>query len=173
MTDEPKTYTADDPANPNNLVQRDPSTGDPLPHPGGTRMIERESYERVVEGLKIASDAAMHMVRHEPEGPWRALAGKLDQVRRMAVERAGLDLVMKQKETAIVTTSDMGWRQCRDRFREGLRQTSGGCRQLATCFRGDIYWSRMARETDALIAKLNAPAARPAGKLILPDGYRH
>src|SRR5580704_5059008 len=117
MTEETKTYDADDPQNPNNLVVRG-TDGDPIPHPSGTKMLERESYERVVEGLKMASDACVHLAKREPltASVWSDIALMLDKMRRDAVALGGVDLVMKQQETERVRGEPLSWRAARQKF---------------------------------------------------------
>jgi hypothetical protein len=133
----------------NDLVVRG-ADGDPIAHPGGTRMIERESYERVIEGLKISADACMHLAKEERQHgeTWRAIGQTLDRVRLAAVSLAGIGFTMQQRETQMVTGAPLTWRKSRDRFLEGLRQATGGMRQLATCFRGDFQWSIMAQDLE-------------------------
>lgn len=165
----------------NDLVVRG-TDGDPLPDPRGTRMIERESYERVVEGLKMAADACAHLAKHEPKHgeTWKSIGALLDRMRLEAVKLAGLDLTMKQTETQGVRGDPVGWRAARDRFLDGIRQATGGMRQLATCFRGDFTWSFMAQQLEtherqfrALLVGKSAGAA-PAPRLLLPPGFvRH
>lgn len=165
----------------NDLVVRD-SRGDPVLAPDATRMIERESYERVIEGLRISADAAQHLAAREPQaaGLWRATSGKLDQVRRIAVQKAGLGLVLREQETRRKDGGDvMRYKDARARFREGLQQASGGARQLATCFRADIGWSTIGKllediEQSMMLPGLGglSPKATPASGLILPAGYR-
>jgi hypothetical protein len=81
--------------------------GDPVRQ--GSLMNERQSYERVIEGLKIASDAAMHLLKQEGDKPfdWRSIATKLDQARRIAVQYAGLGLVLREKQTEQVRGDPM------------------------------------------------------------------
>lgn len=156
----------------NDLIVRD-SSGDPSRDPRMIAMTERESYERIIEGLKLASDAAAHLARREPENHavWRLLALKLDQMRRIAVGLAGIDLPMRQKETEEVRGEAQQWRPARDRFRQGIRQAAGGMRQLATCFRLDLRWANMARTLEYMQSKMTAAAKRKTASLILPPGY--
>ena len=160
------------------LIDTDPNRGIELDRHGdpvrqGSLMDERQSYERVIEGLKMASDAAVHLVKLEPiyADKWRAIASKLDQARRICVQHAGLGLTMKEKQTADVTGDPMPWRRARDRFKDGLVQASGGLRQLATCFRGELKWSRMAQSLEDLEGKFRRVRAREpvAPRLILPN----
>ena len=158
----------------NDLVVRG-TDGDPLPHPGATRMIEYESYERVVEGLKLAADACMHLAKGEPQhgDTWKAIGALLDQMRLGAVRLAGIGFALRQQETAPVRGDTMTWRQARDRFLDGVRQATGGMRQLASCFRMDVQWSLMAQELERREGHFRAllvgrkPKAPPS-RLILP-----
>lgn len=157
---------------PNKGIQLD-AHGDPIRQ--GTLMIEKESYERVIEGLKIAADASRHLVKSESAnaGQWRGLAVRLDQARKICVQHAGLGLVMKEKETADVRGDPMNWRWARDRFRYGITQATGGCKQMATCHRSDFWWSKMATSLEDLKLKLRPKTAqqltnRNRPKLILP-----
>lgn len=158
------------------------ANGDPVRQ--GSLMDERQSYERVIEGLKMISDACAHLIRHEPLQAeyWRGFLTKFDQARRICVQHAGLGLVMKERETQELRGDPLPWRQCRLRFLEGVEQAAGGCRQLATCHRGDLWWSTMAETLDDLARKLSAmrraavrKAVRPVPReLILPEGFtRH
>lgn len=173
MTDDtqPSAPSPDD----NNLVVRD-AHGNPIPV--GSRMIERESYERIIEGLKQASDAAEHLAGREETARdlWKTVSTKLDQVRRIAVQHAGLGLVMKEHQTKSKVSGDlMAWKDARGRFRMGLIQAAGGMRQLATCFRGDINWSHLALEVEQMRDKVLVPKRaqkKPAPSIILPPGYR-
>lgn len=162
----------------NNLVFRG-ADGDPLPHPSGTRMIEKESYERVIEGLKMSSDACMHLAKQEQRDgqTWKDIGQLLDRMRLEACKLAGLDLTMKQTFTEGARGNPYAWKRARQRFLDGLKQASGGMRQLATCFRGDFRWSLLAQELERreatfralLIGRAHAAPA-PRG-LILPAHY--
>jgi hypothetical protein len=159
----------------NDLVVRDAS-GNPVPL--GTRMIEKESYERIIEGLRMSSDAAQHLAGHEPDsaGAWRSISLKLDQCRRIAVQHAGLGLVIQENETKAKQGGDlMRYKPARQRFREGLQQASGGMRQLATCFRNDITWSAMARQIEDMERTMGgtmpSQGVKSGAGLILPPGF--
>lgn len=167
-----------DPANDPNAI-RLADNGDPMPHPTGTRMIEKESYERVIEGLKMASDACMHLAKQEPKEAvmWQDIGRKLDRLRLAACKLAGLDLTMKQLESQDVRGEAYAWRFARDRLLQGIKQASGGMRQLAVCFRADFQWSVMAQSLERSEKKLRALAVgqRPppqTSPLILPPGFQ-
>jgi hypothetical protein len=164
----------------NNLVVRG-TDGDPLPHPTGTRMIEKESYERVIEGLKMSADACMHLAKQEPQSGqiWKDVGLLLDRMRLEACKLAGLVPAGSQSETAGARGNPYAWKRARQRFLDGLRQATGGMRQLATCFRGDFRWSMMAQQLERREAVFRAllvgrPVNPSEAKLILPPGYvRH
>jgi len=189
MTDDVKTYEADDPNNPNNLVVLG-SDGDPVPHPGGTKMMEKESIERVIEGLKMAEDACQHLAKGETvkASIWLDIAQVLAKMRRDAVALAGAGLAMSQEELHQVRGEAYSWVKARRRFLDGIKQATGGMRQLATCFRGDWNWSFMAQQLERHEQKFkrlllpenrlqpDAQRARrimatPSPKLILPAGF--
>lgn len=166
-----------DTEDPNKGIELD-ANGDPVRQ--GSLMNERQSYERVIEGLKIAADAASHLAAHEPKNhrQWRFFAGNLDQVRRAAVQQGGLGLTMKEKETSEVRGDPMSWRNARARFREGLVQAAGGMRQLATCHRGDFWWSAAATQLEKLEINIRTPKRTRVlpglggSPLILPPGFQ-
>lgn len=149
-------------APPEHLIPTD-ANGDPVRQ--GSLMDERQSYDRIIEGLKISADAAAHLrvIEDESAHQWRLMSQRLDQARRICVQYAGLGLVIKEKQTAVLHGSrHMGWRQARDRFREGLIQAAGGCRQIATCHRGDLWFSNMATSLEELERKIRNPLLMPA-----------
>ena len=150
------------------------------PERQGTLMIERQSYERLIEGLKIAADAAMHMACRaatEAEANSRVrLALHLDKCRLICVEHAGVEDRIGQRQTEVVRGREpMRWREARERLLFGLNQASGGARQLATCFRIDLTWSRTAFMLETLESKVRNPKRMTQhNPLLLPTGYvRH
>lgn len=180
MTDEILDMEGQPAAAPEQFIETD-ANGDPVRQ--GSLMTERMSYERVIEGLKMTSDACAHLIRHEPLKAeyWRGFMTRMDQARRICVQYAGLGLVLQQSETRDLRGEPLPWKQCRQRFLQGIEQAAGGCRQLATCHRGDLWWSQMASTLDDLARKLHAmrraaakQAVQEAPALILPPGYtRH
>lgn len=168
MTEEPK--------NDNNLVVID-DHGDVISQDNGVKLLEKESYERVIEGLKISADAAAHIAFREPEHMdyWHKWRFTLDNVRRAAMHISGLELTMKFEATTDPRGEPMPWRTARDRFRDGLKQASGGMSQLATCHRGDLVYARMARDLGEIQQKVSRATvaktkrAMSSGRLWIPD----
>lgn len=148
--------------NPNdNLIQRD-AQGDIIPL--GTRMIEADSYDRLRDGLRIAAEAAAHIAVHEYRSNnvkganlYAGLARRLDQCRRIAVEYTKIGDAQRERETQEVRSEPMPYFKARKRLRDGLKQASGGMRQLATCHRLDLRFSGMAQSLDEMQRKLTQP----------------
>lgn len=162
---------------PDNLVEVG-SDGDPLPDPNSVRMFERESYERVIEGLKMAAEGASRCARMEKEHTeyWAGFRVRLDQIRRIVIQQAGIGDVIKFNETPISWGGDPGqWTDTRKQFREGIRQAAGGARQMATCQRLDPFWSTQALHLERMVEALNKASmetvrrARAQGSIWVPD----
>ena len=93
-----------------------------------TKMIEIESFERVIEGLKMAADACMHLAKLEPQDceTWKAIGQLLDKVRMQALQLGGIKIAFGSIETMDVRGTPYGWRHARGRFLDGLRQATAG-----------------------------------------------
>jgi len=162
----------------NNLVVRDERTND-IVQDNGSSMNEGQSYERVIDGLKMGAEACAHLVITDAEfgDYWRALRKALDGLRKAAMGVSGLDLTMRFKETADPRGGFLPWREARDRLHEGIKQAAGGMRQLAVSHRGDMVYSRMANDLESMQAKIKAAATQRAkkatrrGQLWIPDSY--
>src|SRR5262245_20558020 len=73
----------------------------------GTLMIERESYERVIEGLKQAADGAQHLTMARQDGSWRNLAKMFDNLRSGVARLGGLMTATQDAvPSQIVTTAN-------------------------------------------------------------------
>ena len=117
----------------------------------GTMMREFESYERIVEGLKIASDGARHMARWKNPDLWNTVAGLLDQLRRAVVKEAGFDRPADSRDSQQVFGGDgITWSDANTRLQSGLKDASAGARQIAVAQRMDLRWQRYANQFDTL-----------------------
>jgi hypothetical protein len=142
----------------------------------GALMIERQSYERVIKSLKSAATACMHLAAreatHEGVDNRRRLALMIDQCRRMCMQHAGIEDPSRASPTEQVRGEPMAFRAARDQLVEGLTQAAGGARQLATCFRIDFVWSRVAYQLEDLVRRIRNPKLmRTPNPLLLPTGY--
>ena len=144
----------------NNLTIRDVN-GDVVSR--GTLMAENESYERIIEGYKIAGDAALHLAAREPDNAnaWRVVATQIDRMRQETIDFSRTAPLVGFRPSTIRTPSkSMTWREARDRLRYGLGQVSGAMRQMATYHRGMIEWSKFASLVETFqerVLKLKAP----------------
>jgi hypothetical protein len=116
----------------------------------GSVMAEFESYERIVEGLKKASDGARNMARFKNPDLWNALAAFLDQLRRAVVQEAGFDRPQDKRESQQVFGGDMSWSDANSRILTGLKDAGAGARQIALGQRMDLRWTRYANQFDAM-----------------------
>lgn len=153
-------------------VERD-ANGDPVRQ--GSLMIEKQAYEQLIAGLRIASEAWMHLAKWEetPEGVAnrRALARQMDLFRRACMQKAGIEDLVKASPTREVRGRPLQWRTARDRLLKGIRRAKGACEQLATCFRMDLFWASCARELERMERNILHPRPRNRS-LVLPPGYR-
>jgi hypothetical protein len=121
-------------------------------HDTGSRMLEIDSFERVVEGLKSASDGCRHLVARRENASWDRLADILDKTRVAVVRLAGMgrpadsDPTKRRKgeDTALPTVDAY------IRVYNGLHAASAAARQLATGHRGDLRWSLYAAQLENL-----------------------
>jgi hypothetical protein len=116
----------------------------------GTLMREFESYERIVEGLKLASDGARNMARWKNPDLWNALAAFLDQLRKAVVQEAGFNRPEDAKDSAQVFGGEMSWTDANSRILNGLRDAGNGARQIALGQRMDLRWTRYANQFDMM-----------------------
>lgn len=140
----------------NDLVVHD-KNGDPVADPLAVRMIEKESYERVVEGLRMAADGCAHIAFQLQEPKWGMLAIQIDKVRVAAVQIAGIEDGLRFRGTDAVRRNPMPFGDAYKRLLDGLKQAGGGMRQLATCFRLDMRWSAMAATIENMERKCRTP----------------
>jgi hypothetical protein len=110
-------------------------------------MLEGDSIDRVVEGLKMAADGCMHLHYHRDDRDdplWQINASAFDALRttlaRMARNRAS-DVT----ETVDPRGAKMKQVEAYERVYEGLKMAGQAARQIATGHRGDITWSKAAR----------------------------
>ncbi len=117
----------------------------------GSLMREFESYERIVEGLKKASDGARHMARWANPDLWNALAQFLDQLRRAVVQEAGFDRPQDRNDSLQVFGGDgITWTDANTRLLTGLKDAGLGARQIAMAQRMDLRWMRYANQFDKM-----------------------
>lgn len=133
------------------MADEDELPKDFLPEPGqgyeekearGSHMTEIESYERLVEGLKMCADAARHLAMHKEALAWSAIADIFDMIRNTTVAMA--DKEGRHNDGAIGGIRPVyvpePWGVAILKMYDGLRQCTGAVRQLATYHRMDERW---------------------------------
>lgn len=117
----------------------------------GTLMSERQSYERVIEGGKLASDGCRNLAAYEHGDSWDALADIMDQLRARCAALSGANSPADAAPSLRkFTSSALTRNESYNRVYEGLGMMAGGARQLAACHRGDVRWSKIAYMAHAL-----------------------
>jgi len=149
--------------------------GDPVMSPLATKMIEIESFERVVEGLKMAADGAAHLtvLDFRSSATWAQRKKILDNVRKVAVQKIGAAQVLAFEETKDVRGTPIEWKAARHRWKEGLRQAAGGMRQMGSVWRQNILYSQIANQLESLAdaAKSDMVSRLKDRGILLPPGY--
>lgn len=147
-----------------------------LPERLGIRMLEGDSIDRVIEGLKMAADGCLHLHYHRDnrEDPlWQINASAFDALRttcaQMARRRAS-----DTTETADPRGARMPQGEAYQRVYEGLKMAGQAARQIATGHRGDLTWSKIARHLEtqrdrlsSLVRTRRIQAAAPS--ILLPN----
>lgn len=119
-----------------------------LPERLGIRMLEGDSIDRVVDGLKMAGDGMMHLAHWRQDFTWEVMARGLDAL------RIKLARLARSRPTDEIPSRDPGGMgtlttiECYERVYDGLSMASRACRQMATGHRGDLRWSKAANDLD-------------------------
>lgn len=139
----------------------------------GTVMAELESWERVIDGLKMASDGARHMARYGKSDECNRFAAYLDQLRRAVIRDGGFD----RPSDATASVVQFGGEgiplpeACR-RVVEGLKMAAAGADQIAQCQRLDMRWVLYAQKFRTL-ADVESKLARQITQRVTDHGFRN
>lgn len=116
------------------------------------RMLEVDSYDRLIEGLKSASDGARNLSPRLQDEMWDVLADLLDKVRVAIARDGGLNRPSDTDRTARKRGSSAALSaiEAYTRVYDGLHAASGAARQLATGHRMDVRWSVYAMHLEKL-----------------------
>lgn len=160
------------------FVDTDQHPGDLNPFDApGSRMIEPDSYERIIEGLKLASDGCRHLAAWKDGPAWNLLAVLFDKGRRQIAEMGGIEAPADSVESRkILGGIVMMPAEAAKRVYSGLTDAHDGCRQMATAHRMDLRWLGYANQFRDLRDKTR-DLARPmhglAGLDIQPGDIVH
>lgn len=139
----------------------------------GTVMAELESWERIIEGLKMAADGARHMARYGKRDECNRFASYLDQLRRAVIRDGGFDRPA-DATASVVQFGGEGIplpQACR-RVAEGLKMSAAGADQIAQCQRLDMRWVLYAQRFRTL-ADIEAKLARQITQRVTDHGFRN
>lgn len=117
----------------------------------GTVMVEKESWERVIEGLKLASDGCRNMARFANPESWNKFADFTDQVRRAMIQLAGFDRPQDGTPSLQLFGGEgISRTEALSRIRTGFDGAASGSRQIAQAQRMDLRWQIRANHIDKL-----------------------
>lgn len=142
MTDEVHDFSDDPEFNPTEPIEKD--------HRGSV-MGELESWERIIDGLKMAADASRHMARFRFPDKWNTLAQYLDSIRKAVIRDGGFDRPADATDSAQQFGGDgMAWTMASRRIADGLKMAASGADQIALCQRSDLRWVNYAQRLRTL-----------------------
>jgi hypothetical protein len=121
----------------------------------GIRMLEVDSYERLIAGLITASEGGRMLSHKLGDGRWDSLSDVLDKIRVSCCRLAGLMRPGDETPTKVRRGSDIFGPMLESyaKIYDGLTAAEAAARQLATCHRGDLRWSQYANSFDLLRTK--------------------
>ena len=105
-------------------------------------MLEIDSYERIIDGLKIAAEGCRALGQWNEDGNWDVLVTILDQLRFKLADASGFDRPNDKRETAVLhEITTLSIRDAYLKVSDGLRMSSDGARQMGACHRGEVKWA--------------------------------
>ena len=143
----------------------------------GSVMRELESWERIVDGMKMAADGARHVARHRSPDMWNKLALFLDTLRKAVITDGGFDRPEDAKETSAQWGGEgLSFTLAHRRLMDGLKMAAAGAEQIAQCQRMDLRWMRYAMQIRTMrdqahkLALSGSPLVTEAGWRSLQSG---
>ena len=114
---------------------------DELQDNGSIRMLESDSYQVMIDGLKRASEGAMSAYLHLKSDRFKKLAELIDQLRKHAALRTGRAKGIDIRPTLVPEARDAMTRmKAYLEIKEGLSHASHGARQMGAGHRGDEWF---------------------------------
>jgi len=120
----------------------DPSEGvaeDVAQDKRGVLLTDFQSYERIIEGLKLAADSARHRAYRNEQNSrvkWDAVADKLDKARQITVRASGFNRLQDGNPSLRIFGGEVMNRSlAASRIKTGLKDAAAGCRQVSNCHR--------------------------------------
>lgn len=147
-----------------------------LPKTLGIRMLEGDSIDVFVDGLRMAGEGSMHLHYwrdDRDEELWLDASRHFDKL-RIAFAKLARSKSSDQQETRDPGDSKVPQIDCYERVFNGLANASRAARQIASGHRGDLRWSAAANQLDrwrdrmsGLVRKRKIQAAAPS--ILLPN----
>lgn len=115
------------------------------------RMLEVDSYDRLLHGLRTAAESARHIATRGDDR-WTTLANVLDKARGAMVHEAGIYRAGDNEPTRPPRNLDgsQAVGPAYHRVYRGLEEASQACRQIATGHRMDLQWTKWASQLEDL-----------------------
>lgn len=136
----------------------------------GTVMREFESYERIIEGLKLAADGARHIARRRAPDLWNRAAQLFDSLRKAVIKDAGYDRPQDRTDSHEQWGGEgMSFTTAHSRMMDGLRMAVVGAEQIANCQRLDLRWLRYASQIRAMRDKAHQMALAGSPLRVTPQ----
>lgn len=145
-----------------------------LPKTLGIRMLEGDSIDRVVDGLKMAGEGMMHLAHWRQDPTWGVMARGLDAL------RVNLSRMARSRPSDEAESRDPGGMgnmtaiESYTRIFDGITMAAKACRQIASGHRGDLRWTMAANNLDVwrdrmsvLVRKRKKQTAAPS--ILLPN----
>lgn len=147
-----------------------------LPERLGIRMLEGDSIDVFIDGLRMAGEGSMHLHYWRDDRDdelWLEASRHFDKL-RIAFARLARSKASDQVETRDPGGSDTPQIQSYQRVFDGLAMASRAARQIASGHRGDLRWSIAANQLDrwrdrmsGLVRKRQVQTAAPS--ILLPN----
>lgn len=128
----------------------DPRKTDVIGTESGIRMLEEDSYERMVDGLKKASEGARSLACYIDRDTFDLLATTMDKLRVAMVRMAGRPRPNDADSTRIKQTTRQTRIESYNALFDGLKEAAACARQFGTGHRGHLQWTLVARQLDTL-----------------------
>jgi len=114
----------------------------------GIRMQEADSYERMIDGMKRASEGARALAVYLDRYGFDRLAETLDKARVSMVRIAARPRPNDADSTPQKQTTKLTRIEAYNMVYEGLQDAARCARQMGTGHRGDLQWSIVAGQLD-------------------------
>ena len=114
----------------------------------GIRMLEVDSYERMIDGMKSAAEGARALAVYLDRDAFDLLASTLDKTRVAMVRLAARPRAGDTDPTHVKPSTKLTRIEAYNMVYEGLQDASRCARQFGTGHRGHLQWALVAKWID-------------------------